>query len=426
MKLPNKVKAYIAIILLLAVVAAVTVFMLCESDSIDLFALLFWGMLAILTESLVLKLPSGMGLSVSFSILLAAFLSNGPAFAVLVTTIGFLFRFVRDKDSKRVIHFFNTPLYKSFFNAAQSVLAISLSGMVFIFLGGDVSEPFNFLLAVEVVMVYTMVNSIVMSLFFSLLKKQPFSRIWLSNVKGIFLNVILVGILGVIIFLAFDSYGYGAVVLFLGPLLLARFSFKQYNDLRGTYLDTIKAFNELTEAKDSYTGQHSSRVETYAVKLAEHMKLPEKKINDIRMAAVLHDIGKIGIDDNIIRKPDSLTDEEYAMIKKHPEIGADIINKVHFLKDVSQIIRHHHERYDGRGYPGNISGDKISTEAAILAIADTYDAITSDRTYRDPLTFEQAKKEIADNAGTQFDPEIAKKFLEAVDLNEEVFNRDAY
>jgi len=424
MKLPIKVKLYISFIIFLAILCMVAVVMLDIDSPIDWVALIFWSFLAILTESLVLKLPSGMGISVSLAILLAALLSNGLIVAVVATALGFLLRVVKNKDTGKTMHFFNTPPYKSFFNASQSVLAIGISGILFYLIGGRPGN-FNILYTLQVVLVYTLVNSLVMSVFFSILNKQNFVRTWISNIRGIIVNLLLVGILGIILFLAFDSYGYGAVLLFLGPLMLARFSFKQYNELRGTYLETIKAFNELTEAKDAYTGQHSARVEQYAVMLAEYIKLSDKKISNIRMAAILHDIGKIGIDDAILRKPAKLTDEEYAIIQSHPVIGAKIIRKVYFLKDISEIVEHHHERYDGRGYPSKLKGEEISTESAILALADVYDAITSKRSYRDPFTFEESKAEIAICAGTQFHPELAKKFVELMEKNEEVFNRDA-
>ena len=223
------------------------------------------------------------------------------------------------------------------------------------------------------------------------------------------LNVVLIGSLGIIIFLAYDSYGIGAVLLFLGPLLLARYSFKQYTNLRETYLDTIKAFNKLTEAKDTYTGHHASRVESYAVALARYINLPENKIENVRMAALLHDIGKIGISDLVLKKTSALTEEEYEQIKQHPTIGADIIQSVHFLKDVSAIIRHHHERYDGKGYPDHLVGDAISNESSILALADVYDAITSTRSYRNPVTLDEAINEITKNAGTQFNPKACRE-----------------
>jgi putative nucleotidyltransferase with HDIG domain len=432
MKLPLRVKIYIVFIMLLSAISTYFVVIVNKTAlvimpnnglSIDLLILLFWIMLAILTESLVLKLPSGMGLSVSLAIVLAALLSYGTLVGIIVTGSGYLFRIIKDVDTKKISHFFNTSPYKTFFNASQSMLAMGISGLIYTSIGG-VPHKFDIWQTLVLALVYTILNSAIMSFFFSLLRKQKFLNSWISNMRGVLVNVILVGTMGIILFLAYESFGIGSVLLFLGPLLLARFSFKQYTDLRETYVETIKAFNKMTEAKDSYTGEHSSRVETYAVELAMHIGLSDKKVNDIRMASILHDIGKVGINDSVLKKPSSLTTEEYEMIKLHPNIGADIIKNVSFLKEVSIIIRHHHERYDGKGYPNHLKGSEIRTESAILALADVYDAITSNRAYRDPLNFEEAKKEIERNAGTQFDPKLTIEFLNLIDLKSEVFNRD--
>lgn len=423
MTLPFKVKLYIGLIIVLSVVMMFFVIIMNGNKSIDLWALLFWAALAVMTESLVLRLPSGMGLSVSLAIVLAALIAQGPLVGTIVTGSGFLFRITKISNTNKVAHLFNTPIYKTLFNVAQSVLAIGASGIVYSSLGGVPGE-FHTFLTLIVVILYTTLNSLIMSIFFALLKKQSFFYVWISNMKGILINVVLVGSMGIILFLAYDSYGIGAVLLFLGPLLLARFSFKQYTDLRETYLETIKAFNKLTEAKDTYTGEHASRVETYAVELARYIRLPENKVENIRMAALLHDIGKIGISDLVLKKTSSLTNDEYEQIKQHPTIGADIIQNVHFLKEVSTIIRHHHERYDGKGYPDRISGEDISTESAILALADVYDAITSNRSYREPLNYEQAIHEISKNSGTQFNPKLTESFVGLIRERKEVFDRD--
>lgn len=434
MKLPFRVKVYIVLIMFLSAISTYFVVIVNKTSlafipnkglSIDIWILLFWIILAVLTESLVLKLPSGMGLSVSLAIVLAALLSYGTLVGVIVTGCGYLFRIIKVVDTKKISHFFNTSPYKTFFNASQSMLAMGISGLVYTAIGGE-PHKFNIWQTLVLAFVYTLLNSAIMSFFFSLLRKQKFLNTWISNMRGVLINVILVGTMGIILFLAYESFGIGSVLLFIGPLLLARFSFKQYTDLRDTYVETIKAFNKMTEAKDSYTGEHSSRVETYAVELAMHIGLSDKKVNDIRMASILHDIGKVGINDSVLKKPSSLTTEEYEMIKLHPNIGADIIKNVSFLKEVSIIIRHHHERYDGNGYPNHLKGSEIRTESAILALADVYDAITSNRAYRDPLNFEQAKLEIARNAGTQFDPKLTEEFLNLINLKSEVFDRDAH
>ncbi|HPP31776.1 MAG TPA: HD-GYP domain-containing protein, partial [Soehngenia sp.] len=217
-----------------------------------------------------------------------------------------------------------------------------------------------------------------------------------------------------IIALAFLSYGYGAVILFFGPLLLARYSFKLYIDMRNLYISTIEALNKAVEAKDSYTSGHANRVEELAVNLAKEYHLSFDSIENIRTAAVLHDIGKIGIKDEILNKAGKLTQEEYEIIMKHPSIGAEIIGKVHFLNDVTKIVRHHHEKYDGSGYPDGLKGEEIPIEASILMIADSYDAMTTDRPYRKALTKEMAIEELRKYSGTQFDPRLVDVFINMI------------
>lgn len=246
----------------------------------------------------------------------------------------------------------------------------------------------------------------------SFITGESYIKIWVSNIRGTLPSSLAVGTIGIIIALAFIGYGYWAVILFAGPLLLARYSFKLYIDMRNLYISTIQALNKSMEAKDPYTSGHASRVEEYAVGLAEFHGLPFNTVQDIKTAAILHDIGKIGIDDSILNKASKLTQEEYAIIMKHPSIGAEIISNVDFLKNVTKMVKHHHERYDGKGYPDGLEGGDIPVEACILAIADAYDAMTSDRPYRLALTKEQALNEIEKNAGTQFHPILAEEFVE--------------
>ncbi len=179
-------------------------------------------------------------------------------------------------------------------------------------------------------------------------------------------------------------------------------------------LDTIHALNEALHAKDAYTGGHTGRVEKYSVDLAKAYGLSESECELIRTAALLHDIGKIGIPDDILNKPGRLTNDEFAQIQEHSVIGAKILGNVNSLKKVSQIIVQHHERYDGSGYPNHLKGDEIFPEAAILMISDSYDAMTSDRPYRKALTREQAIAELQKHSGTQFHPTLTKCFIEGV------------
>ncbi len=157
--------------------------------------------------------------------------------------------------------------------------------------------------------------------------------------------------------------------------------------------------------------KHSERVSAIAVKIATYLGLDDAVIRDIRIAGLMHDIGKIGISENVLNKTGKLTREEYAEIKKHPEIGYRILSTSSEFSDIADCIYEHHEHWDGTGYPAGLKKEEIGLQARIIAIADAYDAMTSMRTYRETKTREQAYQEIARCAGTQFDPEIAKSFL---------------
>ncbi len=185
-----------------------------------------------------------------------------------------------------------------------------------------------------------------------------------------------------------------------------------YHDQQDTYLNTVLALVSAIEASDAYTRGHSERVTRFSLDLANHMGLPAESLARIEKAGILHDIGKIGINVAVLHKKGKLTDDEFAHMRQHPAIGARILEPIHFLNDVRTIILQHHERFDGRGYPNGISGDELLLEARILAIADTYDAMTSDRPYRKGLPHEIAIQEILDHAGGQFDPQLAMTFIE--------------
>lgn len=188
-----------------------------------------------------------------------------------------------------------------------------------------------------------------------------------------------------------------------------------YEDLRTTYMRTIKALAQAIEARDHYTRSHSENVARFAVAIANEMKLSVKQVETIREACELHDLGKIGIEDSILSKPSSLTNEEWEQMKRHPEIGAQILEPLTFLNDVIELVRQHHEHYDGTGYPQGRRGEDILLGARIINLADAYEAMRSARSYRkDPLTQLEATEEIKRNSGTQFEPKVVEAFLNVV------------
>lgn len=188
-----------------------------------------------------------------------------------------------------------------------------------------------------------------------------------------------------------------------------------YNDLLNLYLHTIQSLAAAIDAKDSYTHGHSRRVMKYAVAIAREMGLDETELHTLRHTALLHDIGKIGISESILQKPGKLTDEEFNFIQGHPVMGAHILESIEFLREVRMQMKHHHEKFDGKGYPDGLRGDQIPRGARIISVADTYDAMTSTRPYRKGLAHEVALEEIKRCSGTQFDPAVVEAFVRVKD-----------
>jgi methyl-accepting chemotaxis protein len=181
--------------------------------------------------------------------------------------------------------------------------------------------------------------------------------------------------------------------------------------LKKYYLDTIRTLARAIEAKDPYTKGHSERVAQYAVGLARQMRLPEEDIRLLEEVSILHDIGKIGIPEDILTKPTMLTKEEWDLVKEHPSIGVDILSSLEFLTPGITVILRHHERQDGKGYPQGISGKGISLLTAILSVADAYDAMTSDRSYRKAFSKEEAIKRLKADSGLQFNRDVIEAFI---------------
>ena len=185
-----------------------------------------------------------------------------------------------------------------------------------------------------------------------------------------------------------------------------------YEKLEQAYLDSIQTVRYTVEAKDSYTRGHSDRVSEYSCLIGKKLGLPEEDIKRLHIGGLFHDVGKIGVPDNILQKNGKLTDDEYSEIKNHPTIGAHILSTASIFQDIIPIVKHHHEKYDGNGYPSRLKGEEIPYLARIAAIADSFDAMTSKRVYRDSLPVETVISEFERCKGTQFDPKLTDVFLD--------------
>jgi HD-GYP domain-containing protein (c-di-GMP phosphodiesterase class II) len=185
--------------------------------------------------------------------------------------------------------------------------------------------------------------------------------------------------------------------------------------LRASCEATVRALADAVEARDAYTARHAERVSAYGLEIARACRMDAAEDPDLEFGFLLHDIGKIAISDAILYKPGRLTEDERDAMRRHPVIGEDIVRGIDFLAGARQVVRSHHERWDGAGYPDRLAGERIPLAARVFAVADTFDALTSDRPYRAASSFRQARRVIAEAAGTQFDPEVAEAFDDIAD-----------
>jgi len=196
-----------------------------------------------------------------------------------------------------------------------------------------------------------------------------------------------------------------------------------YTELKDVYLQVITTLNSIIELKDNYTKTHSERVTRYAIMVAGVMGMPQSDIETLRLACQLHDLGKIGIHDYILTKPDKLTPEEWEEMRQHPSKGVDILRPLAFLNEVIFLVEQHHEWFNGKGYPRGLKCEEIDIRARIMAVCDSFDAMTTRRAYSPALTLEDAASELVRCSGTQFDPNVVSVFLEMIRANPDLLNR---
>ena len=193
-----------------------------------------------------------------------------------------------------------------------------------------------------------------------------------------------------------------------------RETFKSERDraqqLTRSYMATVRALSNAVEARDAYTGKHAERVTLFAIEIARELGLPAPDTPEVEFGFLLHDVGKLAIPDSILFKPGPLTTEERALMSRHTIVGAEIMRDIEFLAEASKVVRSHHERWDGNGYPDRLAGEQIPLNARVFAVADVFDALTTNRPYRVALSFEQARSMIEEEAGSHFDPQVVDAF----------------
>ncbi len=403
--LPKSAKIYILMITLPALGLLVYFTLKTHFDYPVLRGLVFFGILALFSESLKVNLPKGGYVTVTFAVLYACILLFGTAVAAFVTIIGIVISNFITREKK--------PWYKLMFNCGQYVICVTITHFTYISTGGVTGkvDPLNIAPLFIAAISFFLVNQTAITIILALVEGVSPWGVWITNLKWTLPNYFTLSLISILMAGIYSRAGYWGVSLFFGPLLLARFVFKSYMEARQVYLDTLEALASALDAKDTYTRGHSERVAGYAVEIARELKWPEDQIETLENTALLHDIGKIGVDGELLNRKGKLTRSEYDMIKLHPAIGANILKEIHDLGIAIDYVRHHHEKYDGSGYPDRLQGETIPLGARIITLADSFDAMTSGRSYREKMDIEEALEEVKRSTGTHFDPRLAETFI---------------
>ena len=365
-------------------------------------------------------------MSLAYVLTFAAMLRLGLAGALLVGAVGSLSGCLFPKRQ---------ALYQLVFNVALTLVETLAASFAFLNLNGNslvLHNPGSYPAVAAASLIFFLINTGGVAAIIGFCTGQNGFRVWRTTflwTAPSFFAGACVSTLGLMLFSSHSAY----ILLLLSPLgwvlyqnyatTTARTEEKQQHieelqlsqeHLADLYLATIKSLALAIDAKDQYTHQHILRVQRYAVAAAKHLGLTGSELEAINTGALLHDIGKLGVPEYVLLKPGRLTDEEFDKIKQHPEIGAAILDPVEFPWPVLPVVRSHHEKWDGTGYPDGLAGEDIPQTARILAVADVYDALTSSRSYRNAWTHERACEVIRKDRGSHFDPAIADAFLEVI------------
>lgn len=385
-------------------------FQIARGDSITWFHFLFFLGLFITTESKPILLPR-ISLTVTFMIVVIATIVLSPAEVTIGAGLGVLgLLFTKEKPAA----------LKLTFNAAQLGLAAGVGAEIYRHLGGpsvvSVANLEVILVSVAAATaVFFVVNTAAVSGAIVLSTGSRFLSTWAQSFSWMGATYAAFGAMGIVLAALYQLVGILSLPLLLVPLLVARGVFSAYEEVSSAYDSTIKTFVNAIEAKDAYTRGHSERVTEYAMLIARRIKMDEERASAFRYGALLHDVGKLAIKKRILTKPSSLEDDEFREIQKHPVLGAQIVKEVDFLRPALEGVLYHHERLDGSGYPEGLSGEVVPEFARIMAVADTYDAMTSNRAYRSARTHAEAIAELRRFAGTRYDPQFVEIFIKALE-----------
>ncbi|MBI3287851.1 MAG: HD-GYP domain-containing protein [Chloroflexi bacterium] len=390
--------------------------------------LLFLAGCAGLAQRFPVALFRNSDVSVAFAITFATLLLLGTPAAIWVNLPSALMLWVA--STKGVL-----PAHRGLFNIGSFSLSAATAGLVYSALGGS-TPPADFVSALPAMaaaaVTYFAMNSGLTAMAIGLSTHSSVRDVWRVNYAWMVLNYLGLAVNGIALAGAYLAMNIQGMLFFLAPLVIARYSFNLFmaksrevreqnhrlelakSQLEESYLNTIAALVAAIDAKDHYTQGHSKVTAHYATLTARAMGLSDREVAGVYLAALFHDIGKIAIPEHILNKPDRLSSEEWETVVQHSSVGSQIIAQITNLRWVAPAIRHHHEHFDGSGYPDHLQGDQIPLTAQILAVADAYQAMRSKRPYRQPRPHQEALAELRLNAGTQFSPQVVEAFVQAI------------
>jgi len=379
-------------------------------DATHLAEFLFMFALIAIGEVAPVTIPRGSGtVSVSPPMNYTVTVLFGPEAGIWVNTLATL----RKRDFSGQV-----PLRLVLFNRGMLATSMFMFAKAYEAVGGTfgvLDWPQGFIAFLTAAIVDTFCNALQFAIYFSLDSGMSLRGVWRLNIQWTIPSMLALYPLGILMVLVAQQGGPFLLTLFYLPLLTMKYSLNKYIELRAAYQEMAGALSNAIDARDAYTRGHSERVAEYAALLAKEMKFSEDQIELIRYVGLLHDVGKIGIRDAIMKKQGAYTYEEYEEMKTHSKIGAQMLEGMKFIGKGQDWVKYHHERWDGQGFPDGLKGEEIPIEARIIACADSFDAMTMDRPYKAKLTLAEAKEELKRCAGTQFDPEVVKAMLKVVD-----------
>ena len=418
MRRPRVAYAFVALLTFLALVSLGYSISQCSFPNADTLTIfIVFVVLAIFAEVYATWVPAyNWEISSSIAICLASVFILGPDLAVISVFLSSLLSELllrpNSDDSLGI-----TGLVPIGFNVSQLVLTVTLAGLFLKLLGHTslpLAEVTDFALAVAVFAIYLVLNLSFVTAIVSITERKPFFRSLGNSIRQ-FLMQYLVLCVSALLLTALYSISMWHVFLALFPLTLVHISFRGYVKLQTEARNTFERISQLLDARDHYTAVHSMEVAELAVKIGREMDLGPREIEQIDIAARVHDIGKIAVPDAILLKPGKLTDEEWAKMREHPVISAELISGIEIYAPVANAVRHEHERWNGTGYPDGLKGTDIPLIARVIAAADIYNALSTDRPYRKAFSKDETMRMIRDMMEIELDPEIAAALLRVLE-----------